>query len=75
MATKKVEKKGCACDLDKEITEFKRRQEIDAQEAFDERQKVNNTLFYILAGVCLQVVLSLVLLYYVTSCGASCTHP
>jgi hypothetical protein len=81
-AKKKVDKSEVCC-LGAEVAEFKKRQardaeiaEWNAEESNREFASIKTSLFYILAGVCLQVVLSLVLLYYVTNCGAVCqTHP
>lgn len=73
MATKKVEKKGCACDLDKAVADFKKQQELDAQEQFEAQQAQKSANVYIIYAVSANIILSLItLLYVLSNCGASC---
>lgn len=75
MATKKVEKKGCACDLDKLVADFNRDREFDAKDQLEARLSQKNYNYAILVAVLVNIVLSLVTLYVLSNCGASCTHP
>ena len=72
MATKKVEKKGCACDLDKAVADFKKRQDADAMEEMEAPLSQKNYNYAILVAVLVNIVLSLVTLYVLSNCGASC---
>ena len=72
MATKKVEKQGCACDLDKLVADFKRNQEMDAKEQLEARLSQKNYNYAILVFVLLNIVLSLFTLYVVSGCGNAC---
>lgn len=72
MATKKVEKKGCACDLDKAVADFKKRQDADAMEEMEARLSQKSFNATILIFVLLNIALSITTLYVLSNCGASC---